>query len=65
MPGRWVTGGLVSNVWGIDEDPGDEVNLFTFQPFVNYNGCSLFGKRPLCCQPTVFKQLFVLTGAFS
>jgi len=37
MPGRWVTGGLVSNVWGIDEDPGNEINLFTFQPFVNYN----------------------------
>jgi hypothetical protein len=37
MPGRWVVGGLVSNVWGIDEDPGDEINLFTFQPFVNYN----------------------------
>ena len=37
MPGRWVVGGLVSNVWGIDEDPGDDINLFTFQPFVNYN----------------------------
>ncbi|MGB5570437.1 MAG: hypothetical protein WBM81_14185 [Sedimenticolaceae bacterium] len=37
MPGRWVVGGLVSNVWGIDEDPGNEVNLFTMQPFANYN----------------------------
>lgn len=37
MPGRWVVGGLVSNVWGIDEDPGNDINLFTFQPFVNYN----------------------------
>lgn len=37
MPGRWVVGGLVSNVWGIGEDPGNDVNVFTFQPFVNYN----------------------------
>jgi hypothetical protein len=37
MPGRWVLGGLVSNVWGISEDPGNDVNVFTFQPFVNYN----------------------------
>jgi hypothetical protein len=37
MPGRWVVGGLVNNVWGIDEDRGDEINMFTFQPFVNYN----------------------------
>lgn len=31
MPGKWVLGGLVSNVWG------DDINLFTLQPFVNYN----------------------------
>lgn len=37
MPGRWVVGGLISNLWGISEDPGDEINQFTFQPFVNYN----------------------------
>lgn len=37
MPGRWVMGGMVSNLWGISEDPGDEINLLTFQPFVNYN----------------------------
>ena len=37
MPGQWVVGGLVSNVWGIDTDPGNGVNLFTLQPFVNYN----------------------------
>jgi len=30
-------GGLVRNFWRIDEDPDNEVNLFTFQPFVNYN----------------------------
>jgi len=37
MPGKWVLGGLVNNVWGINTDPGNEINLFTFQPFVNYN----------------------------
>ena len=28
-------------------------------------GCSLFGRRQICCEPIVFKQLFVLMGAFS
>ena len=37
MPGRWVVGGLVSNIWGIGTDPGNEISLFTLQPFVNYN----------------------------
>ncbi len=37
MPGKWVIGGLVSNVWGISTDPGNEINLFTLQPFINYN----------------------------
>ena len=37
MPGIWVVGGLVSNLWGISEDPGNEINSLTFQPFVNYN----------------------------
>ena len=37
MPGKWVFGGLVSNVWGIDTAPGNDINLFTLQPFVNYN----------------------------
>jgi hypothetical protein len=32
-----VVGGLVSNIWGISTDPGNEINFFTFQPFVNYN----------------------------
>ena len=31
MPGNWVVGGLMSNVWG------DDINFFTFQPFINYN----------------------------
>ncbi len=37
MPGRWVIGGLISNLWGISEDDGKETNLFTLQPFINYN----------------------------
>ena len=32
MPGDWVLGSLFSNVWG-----EDDVNLFTWQPFINYN----------------------------
>ncbi len=37
MPGNWVIGSLFSNVWGINEDAGNEVNLFTWQYFINYN----------------------------
>lgn len=37
MPGNWVVGGLISNVWGISTDPGNDINFFTFQPFINYN----------------------------
>jgi hypothetical protein len=38
MPGNWVVGGLVSNVWSVagDSDRAD-VNKMTFQYFVNYN----------------------------
>ena len=32
MPGNWVIGSLVSNIWG-----EDDVNLLTWQYFVNYN----------------------------
>jgi len=37
MPGNWVIGSLVSNVWvnGSGGDP--DVSLFTWQPFINYN----------------------------
>ena len=41
MDGKWVYGGLVSNVWsfaGSGQDSGYErVNSMTLQPFVNYN----------------------------
>lgn len=38
MPGNWVLGFLVNNVWSFagDSDRGD-VNLFSFQYFINYN----------------------------
>ena len=38
MPGHWVIGVLVSNVWSFtgDEDDGD-VNSFLLQPILNYN----------------------------
>ena len=32
---RWVVGSLFSNVWSFSGD--SDVNLFTWQPFVNYN----------------------------
>lgn len=35
MRGRWVAGSLISNVWSFTGD--SSVNLFTWQPFVNYN----------------------------
>ncbi len=35
MPGSWVIGSLVSNVWDINGDI--DINLFTWQYFINYN----------------------------
>jgi hypothetical protein len=43
MPGKWVFGSLISNVWDVSTlgDVNDEsINMLTMQPFVNYN----FGK---------------------
>jgi hypothetical protein len=37
MPGNWVIGALVNNVWGISEDEGNEINQFLLQYFINYN----------------------------
>jgi hypothetical protein len=39
MPGHWVVGALVSNVWNIGNGYNDapDVNTMTLQPFVNYN----------------------------
>ena len=38
MPGKWVVGGLMQNMWSFS-GPSDEpdVNKFTFQYFLNYN----------------------------
>ena len=38
MPGNWVVGGLINNIWSVagDENRSD-VNFMTFQPFINYN----------------------------
>ncbi len=35
IQGPWVVGSLFSNVWSFTGD--EQVNLFTWQPFVNYN----------------------------
>ncbi len=37
MPGQWVIGSLVSNVWSVGGSGDQDVNLFTWQYFVNYN----------------------------
>jgi hypothetical protein len=37
MPGNWVVGSLFSNVWSFAGSGDDDVNLFTWQYFVNYN----------------------------
>jgi hypothetical protein len=35
MPGKWVMGGLISNIWDISAD--ESINFLTLQPFLNYN----------------------------
>lgn len=37
MPGKWVIGSLVSNVWSTGGSGEQDINLFTWQYFVNYN----------------------------
>jgi hypothetical protein len=38
MPGHWVIGTLVNNIWRIGGAAhGDVLNSFTLQPFINYN----------------------------
>ena len=38
MTGRWVVGGVVSNVWSVaGDDNRDDVNFMLMQPFINYN----------------------------
>lgn len=37
MPGNWVVGSLFSNVWSVGGPGKQDVNLFTWQYFINYN----------------------------
>ena len=37
QPGNWVVGSLISNVKSIGGGSGTDINLFTWQYFVNYN----------------------------
>ncbi len=37
MPGNWVVGSLFSNVWSVGGSGDQDVNLFTWQYFINYN----------------------------
>ena len=37
MPGNWVVGALVSNVWSFAGSGESDINFLTFQYFVNYN----------------------------
>jgi len=38
MPGNWVLGALVQNVWSFaGSSNADDINKFTFQYFINYN----------------------------
>jgi hypothetical protein len=37
MPGNWVIGTLLSNVWSVGGSGDQDVNFFTWQYFINYN----------------------------
>ena len=37
MPGNWVIGSTIYNLWSLDADAGNEVNYLLWQYFVNYN----------------------------
>jgi hypothetical protein len=37
MQGPWVIGALANNIWSFGGDPRNRYNMFTLQPFVNYN----------------------------
>lgn len=37
MPGNWVIGSLFSNVWSVSGSGDQDINLFTWQYFINYN----------------------------
>ena len=37
MPGKWVVGSLLSNVWSFAGSGDQDINIFTWQYFINYN----------------------------
>jgi hypothetical protein len=37
MPGQWVIGGLLNNVWSFAGSGENDINFFTAQYFINYN----------------------------
>jgi len=37
MPGKWVVGSLVSQMWDFTHSSDEQINQFLMQPFVNYN----------------------------
>jgi hypothetical protein len=37
MPGNWVVGSLFSNIWSVGGSGTQDINLFTWQYFINYN----------------------------
>lgn len=37
IQGPWVLGSLFSNIWSVGGSGDTDVNLFTWQPFINYN----------------------------
>ncbi len=37
MPGNWVVGSLFSNLWSVGGSGKQDINLFTWQYFINYN----------------------------
>jgi len=37
MPGNWVIGSLFSNIWSVGGSGKQDINLFTWQYFINYN----------------------------
>jgi hypothetical protein len=38
MPGKWVVGGVINNIWSFAGDESrSDVNFMTLQPFINYN----------------------------
>ncbi len=37
MPGKWVIGSLFSNIWSVGGSGDQDINLFNWQYFINYN----------------------------